>query len=198
MRAFVHQLKIPIAIVVGFVLFGLIVSAHFPRPPKSEEQQAAVSEAFGTTSHNQEKFVQKPVTESSAENEIQFATVTFVVDGDTVELDTGERVRLIGIDAPGQDAPFYAEARNKLSELVLKKQVRMEKDVSNRDRFKRLLRYLYIGDTFVNLEMVRQGYASALRYPPNVKYSRQFLDAEKEARRKQLGMWSPHAYEKKY
>lgn len=121
----------------------------------------------------------------------EFARVTFVVDGDTVEIQTEERVRLIGIDSPERGDPYYTEARNKLSELVLNKQVRMEKDVSEKDRYGRLLRYLYVGNLFVNLEMVKQGYASAYTYPPDVKYSQQFLVAEQEARNKKVGLWVP-------
>jgi endonuclease YncB( thermonuclease family) len=121
----------------------------------------------------------------------EFATVTFVVDGDTVEIQTKERVRLIGIDSPERGDPHYAEARNKLSELVLNKQVRMGKDISERDRYGRLLRYLYVGNLFVNLEMVQRGYASAYTYPPDVKYSAQFLSAEQEARSKKVGLWIP-------
>lgn len=119
----------------------------------------------------------------------ELATVTFVVDGDTVEIQTEERIRLIGIDSPERGDPYYVEARNKLSELVLNKQVRMEKDVSEKDRYGRLLRYLYVGNLFVNLEMVKQGYASAYTYPPDVKYSQQFLAAEQEARSKRVGLW---------
>lgn len=121
----------------------------------------------------------------------EFTTVTFVVDGDTVEIQTEERVRLIGIDSPERGDPYYTEARNKLSELVLNKQVRMEKDVSEKDRYGRLLRYLYVGNLFVNLEMVKQGYASVYTYPPDVKHSAQFLAAEQEARNKKVGLWVP-------
>ena len=121
----------------------------------------------------------------------ELATVTLVVDGDTVEIHTGDRVRLIGIDTPERGNSYYTEARNKLSELVLNKQVQMEKDISEKDRYERLLRYLYVGNLFVNLEMVKQGYASAYTYPPDVQHSAQFLAAEQEARNKKVGLWTP-------
>ena len=148
-----------------------------------------VLRAFGELTNETEK-VPELQPEAPDEATTQFATVTYVVDGDTIEISTGERVRLIGMDTPERGAPYYTEAKNKLSKLVLNKQIRMEKDVSDVDRYSRLLRYLYIGDTFVNLEMVEAGYATTYTYPPDVKYSAQFLAAEQEARNAQLGLWA--------
>jgi len=131
------------------------------------------------------------------------AIVDYVIDGDTIsiydisgvppaiELGNRERVRLIGIDTPERGTTGYIEARNKLSGLTLNKSVILVKDVSERDRYGRLLRYLYVGNLFVNLEMVKQGYASAYTYPPDVKYSASFLAAEREARSKKVGLWVP-------
>lgn len=180
MSTFIQQFKVPIAIIGGFFILGLILSAStLPQPTSQPKEQI-------------EELSQQQVPIEVRNDEIrQSATVTFVVDGDTVEINTGERVRLIGIDASERGEPYYVESRNKLSELVLNKQVRMEKDVSNTDRYSRLLRYLYIGDTFVNLEMVRQGYATAYTYPLDVKYSEQFLSAEQEARSRKVGLWTP-------
>lgn len=116
-------------------------------------------------------------------------TVVSVVDGDTLKISSGEVVRLIGIDSPETKAPYYVEAKNKLTELTLNKKVRLEKDVSETDRYGRLLRFIYVGDLFINLEMVRQGYAVVYTYPPDVKYSQQFVAAEKEARDSKKGLW---------
>lgn len=128
----------------------------------------------------------------SGESGEQFL-VTRVIDGDTIVLESGERVRYIGIDAPeisrGEQC-FSQESKLKNKELVEGKQVRLEKDVSERDRYKRLLRYIYIDDIFVNDYLVRQGYAKAYTYPPDVKYSSQFVEAEKEAREGSRGLWA--------
>jgi len=121
--------------------------------------------------------------------------VTYVVDGDTVEIEGGARVRLIGIDTPERGDPYYAEAKQKMEELVLQKHVRLEKDISEKDRYSRLLRYIYVGDTFVNLQMVQQGYAVAYTYPPDVAHSGQFVAAAAEARNKQIGLWAPEQQE---
>lgn len=126
--------------------------------------------------------------------------VTKVIDGDTIVLENGEVVRYIGIDTPelrsrshgGPDC-YAIEATNKNKELVLNKKVRLVKDVSERDRYNRLLRYVYVNNTFVNETLVREGYAKAVTYPPDVKYADLFRSAEKEARQEGRGLWSPTA-----
>lgn len=119
----------------------------------------------------------------------QVAKVTDVIDGDTIELETGERVRLIGIDAPEFREPYFSESQAKLAELVLDKHVFLERDESEKDEYGRLLRYVYRDEFFINLEMVRLGYAKALIIPPDVKYRDLLFSAEREARRQQLGIW---------
>lgn len=119
-----------------------------------------------------------------------------VIDGDTIELADGRKVRYIGMDTPETVDPrqpvqcFGKEASEKNKELVEGKQVRLEKDVSETDKYGRLLRYVFIGDLFVNDYLVRQGYASVATFPPDVKYQEQFLQAQKEARENNRGLWS--------
>jgi len=131
--------------------------------------------------------------------------VTRVKDGDTIELENGETVRYIGIDTPESVHPrkpvecFGKEASLKNKELVEGKMVRLAKDITDRDKYGRLLRYVYaegpegnrgINDVFINLELVKQGYASVYTYPPDVKYNELFLAAEKEARELNRGLWN--------
>ncbi len=127
-----------------------------------------------------------------------------VKDGDTIELENGEVVRYIGIDTPESVHPrrpiecFGIEASLKNKELVEGKRVRLEKDITDRDKYGRLLRYVYIedqksgfeADFFVNLELVKEGYASVYTYPPDVKYNELFLEAQKNARENNLGLWN--------
>ena len=121
--------------------------------------------------------------------------VTRVIDGDTIELENEERVRYIGIDTPETVDPrkpvqcFGVEASKKNKELVEGKLVRLEKDLTDRDKYNRLLRYVWVGDTFINLELVKQGFASSYSYPPDVKYQDQFVEAQKEAREEKRGLW---------
>jgi micrococcal nuclease len=130
------------------------------------------------------------------------ATIAKVIDGDTIEASingTSETVRLIGIDTPETRKPdtpvecFGVEATKALSKLLPKgTAIRLERDVEPRDRFGRLLAYVYRGrdNLFVNLEMARTGYAAAYTYPPNVAMSDQLVIAAAEARDGGLGLWS--------
>lgn len=126
--------------------------------------------------------------------------VTKVVDGDTIKLENGNTVRLIGIDTPETKDPrrpvgcFGKEASNKMKSLVEDNEVILQKDVSETDKYKRLLRYVYLpledgGVLFVNDYMVREGYAKVLTYPPDVKFNEQLREAEVQAREGGRGLW---------
>ena len=138
-----------------------------------------------------------------------YVVVTKVIDGDTFEIASGEHVRLIGIDTPesrvnpkarrdsdrtGEDILTIVsrgkEATNFTKQLVEGKSVRLEFDVGKRDKYDRLLAYVYLEDgTFVNEVIIREGYASPLTIPPNVKYADKFLKLYDEARRLERGLW---------
>ena len=145
--------------------------------------------------------------QSSKDKEIHH--VTYVFDGDTIKLDNGEHVRLIGIDAPeahdndkltrdvahrhvdrhvqlamGQKAARYARG------LLSGQDVRLVYDVEPRDRYHRLLAYVYLMDgTFVNEQIIREGYAYPLTIPPNVHYAHKFKQCFDEAREQKKGLW---------
>ncbi len=136
------------------------------------------------------------------------AKVSRVVDGDTIELSTGEKVRYIGIDTPetvDRRKPvqcFGKEAARANTSLVAGKTVRLEKDVSDKDQYGRLLRYVFLpaqkpgqADLFVNDFLVREGFATAATFPPDVKYAELFLAAQKEAQAYNRGLWKscPHS-----
>lgn len=120
-----------------------------------------------------------------------------VVDGDTIELDNGEKVRYIGINTPESVDPrrkvecFGKEASVYNKELVEGKEVRLERDISERDTYGRLLRFVYLEDgTFVNEVLVREGYAFVSTYPPDVVKQDIFRQAELEARNEKRGLWN--------
>lgn len=123
-----------------------------------------------------------------------------VIDGDTIKVRIGGKeysVRYIGIDtpetvAPGKPVqPYGPEATAKNKELVGGKTVRLEKDVSETDQYGRLLRYVYVGDLFVNKELVRLGYARQKAYPPDTKYQDDLIEAERQAGYfNEIGIWS--------
>ena len=131
-----------------------------------------------------------------AAHEERWVHVQRTVDGDTVLLATGERVRYIGIDTPELHHPrkpiqaYAREAKQFNQNLVAGKTVRLEFDVQRYDKYRRLLAYVYLSDgTFVNAELIRQGYAQILTIPPNVRHSELFLKYQQEAREASRGLW---------
>lgn len=118
------------------------------------------------------------------------ATVTRVIDGDTIEVNiSGQRftVRYVGVNTPERDEACYAEATNANRALVENQTVTLVRDVSNTDRFDRLLRYIYVGDTLVNAALVQQGWAEKVEYPPDTSLAAQFGALEAAARAANLG-----------
>jgi endonuclease YncB( thermonuclease family) len=96
--------------------------------------------------------------------------VVDVIDGDTIDVEIdGQvyRVRYIGVNTPERDEPCYREARDANAAWVDGRMVTLERDQSETDRFDRLLRYVYVGDVFVNAALVQDGYAEAVLYPPD-------------------------------
>lgn len=123
--------------------------------------------------------------------------VTRVIDGDTFETADGKKVRYIGINAPESVDPrrraecFGKEATHFHRELVEGQEVRLEKDVSETDKYGRLLRFVFLSDgTLVNETLVSEGYAYASVYPPDISKREVFIQAEKEAREAQRGLWA--------
>ncbi len=118
-----------------------------------------------------------------------------VIDGDTIVVEGDERVRYIGIDTPelasgSKAAELMAEEAKEFNrKWVEGKMVVLEFDRQKRDRYDRLLAYVYIGETMVNEELVRKGFAREKAYPPNLKYQRMFETVEKEARGRRIGIW---------
>jgi len=126
--------------------------------------------------------------------------VSRVIDGDTIELSNKEIVRYIGIDTPElrekKDAGWiynprpYAEAAKDFNKrLVEGRLVRLELDVQKKDKYGRTLAYVYVEDKMINSEMLKEGYAMIYTYPPNVKYTEEFLAAQKFARDNNKGLW---------
>jgi len=132
------------------------------------------------------------------------------VDGDTLKLENGERVRLIGIDTPemhesdklyrdsqrtGQDVSTIQALGRRAYEFTKKivegQRVSLEFDVEKYDKYDRLLAYVYLkkDGTFVNAEIIKQGYASLMTIPPNAKYADLFLKLYQEARNNKRGLW---------
>ena len=137
----------------------------------------------------------------SGNNTNVFFRIHRVVDGDTFWLINAkgekEKIRFIGIDAPeaknyGKKVKQYygKESTLFLTNYLKGKKVRLEFDVQKYDQYGRTLAYVFMEDgTFLNEYLIKNGYAKVVTFPPNVKYHRQFVIAERYARQHQLGMW---------
>lgn len=139
--------------------------------------------------------------DSTAKTVPVYFRVTRIIDGDTFYIyntATGEeRIRLIGIDAPEsrssrnkQIGYFGKQASIYLHRLLKAESVRLEYDVSRKDRYGRTLAYAYLpnGD-FINAILLKQGYASTLTIPPNTKHYALFSRLQQEARMNGRGLW---------
>ncbi len=118
---------------------------------------------------------------------------TAIIDGDTFRLSNGEKVRLIGIDAPELSQPGGEESREYLRRLILNKGVILEKGYEDRDKYGRLLRFVYIDDTCINEEMIRQGYAEARYITDSIR--EYYIQLEIEAETAKAGLWSANIFQ---
>ncbi|MCL6500913.1 MAG: thermonuclease family protein, partial [Candidatus Pacearchaeota archaeon] len=120
---------------------------------------------------------------------LEAATIVEVIDGDTVKTSNNETIRLLHVNTPEKGEECYQEAKNRLRELVENKTVWLERDMQDKDKYGRKLRYLFLDyntdlhnyEGFVNLMLVREGYASWLIIKPNMKYKPAFEEAMAKA-----------------
>jgi endonuclease YncB( thermonuclease family) len=120
----------------------------------------------------------------------EIGTVTRIVDGDTIEVNIDGviyDVRYIGVNTPERDEPCYAEATEANRALVEGQVVTLVKDVSETDRYGRLLRYVYVGDLMVNELLVANGWAEAVLYEPDSAYWQQFVMLEQAVENLDIG-----------
>lgn len=128
------------------------------------------------------------------------ARVTRIIDGDTIEIATGQKVRYIGVDTPelhktgSKPICFGQQARDENLRLVAGKTVKLVKDVSETDRYGRLLRYVYITgadgtELFINEYLIKEGYAYSVTFPPDVRYADYFRSLQRQAEEQKKGLW---------
>lgn len=131
-------------------------------------------------------------------SESKTADVVRVIDGDTIKVNTHqgtETVRYIGIDTPETVKPgekvqcFGREASDANRRLVMGHRVRLVTDSEPRDRYGRLLAYVWSGNVFINARLIAGGYAHARQYPPNTRYAARFSELERRAKRARRGLW---------
>lgn len=164
-----------LALLFVFIGFYLSIKSKNRQPPTTNYQPITISLSPSPTR--------------------QKAKVSFVFDGDTIELTDKRRVRYIGINAPELNIKekkpqcFATDSAKINKELVLGQEIEMEKDASETDKYGRLLRYAYIDGIFINDFLLRQGFAKLDLIPPDLTYSEQFKAAEKEAKENKRGLW---------
>ena len=122
--------------------------------------------------------------------------VTRVIDGDTVEIEGGEHVRYVGVDTPETVKPntsiqcFGEEASARNKQLVEGKLVTLVRDVSDRDDYGRLLRYVYVDGTDVSAVLIQEGFGYVYSRSPDTAHLQQYGKLEREARARGAGLWS--------
>ena len=149
-------------IIFGIILFFIIIIALLPDKDTPQNPNPPISPPF---------------------------IVTKIIDGDTVIINN-ESVRLICIDTPERGEEGYKEASDYLESLILNKEVVLEEDITKRDKYNRLLYYIFTKDgRFVNEIMVRQGHAEAYPYEPDTRLCPQIIEAEKQAKITGKNIW---------
>lgn len=139
------------------------------------------------------KIINTPTPSPVEIAQSETAKVIKVFDGDTIEIEGGIKVRYIGVDStevyPSKQC-FSAEAKAENEKLVLGKEVTLIKDISETDKYGRLLRYVFVGDEFINDDLVKNGFAKVMTVPPDENYKDEFEASENYAKENNLGLWS--------
>jgi len=215
MREFLGKNKIVIAILVGAIIIGSAIyfsgqkeKSIFSKKIKQESQEISGENAKNESSQTAGVVCQNiPELKDGA---IKLATK--IIDGDTFLIEGGYSVRILGIDADERDHPCYEAAKNRLEELILNKEVKLEKGVEDKDQWCRYLRYVFLpafasaydkssaakeasadkDDKNISLELVKEGLAVARFSPEDVKYRQEITTAEQQAKENKIGCkWSP-------
>lgn len=185
-----NLVKLLLSAITFFIYFLLLAGLYFYKNPNTLTINSVNVFLFDK---NAKSEILNPTAKVTVLPNEGVFFVTRVIDGDTIEISTGEKVRYIGINAPeltNRNECFAGNARQKNVSLVLNKKVKLVKDVSDKDRYGRLLRYVYIDKLFVNKTLVEEGYANAATYPPDVKFKDLFVQMQKQAQEQKKGLWN--------
>ncbi len=119
-----------------------------------------------------------------------------VIDGDSILLKNGETVRYIGIDAPEKSQPYFEEAKEVNRKMVEGKRISLEYDQEIRDKYSRILAYVWMDSLLVNAELIKKGLARLYPFRSNLTYIDTFCLLQKQARGQKIGIWSVPVSEK--
>ena len=172
-----------------FILITALLISFSSCNSRSGKRVSGNTDKYGINSNNQ------------SENQKGYYSVSKIVDGDTFRVYDGTKkglaIRLIGVDTPEtrksahkEIGYFGEEAKQYLSSLLTGKKIKLVYDVNQFDRYQRTLAYVYLEDgTFVNAELVKNGFAMVMTIPPNVKFADEFARLQQEAREYNRGLW---------
>ncbi len=180
-------------ILLLFLLFCAIISSIQPDTATITEDTISIENFTLYTEDTISTGDINPSTEDTIFCTEDAILCTTIIDGDTFELETGEKVRLIGIDAPELSQPGGEESRQYLTQLILNKGVTLERGYEERDNYNRLLRFVYIDDVCINEEMIRQGYAEARYLTDSIR--EYYIKLEMEAEIAKAGLWSANIFQ---
>jgi len=172
-------------------LLALAAALSSPAAARSARDQAGGAPGQAALAQVSDSGPPRPVRPTTS------CTVTRIVDGDTIVCSRVGRIRLIGMDTPelGQ-ASFGVRAAEALAALIpVGSTVQLERDVEARDRYDRVLAYVWHGGAMVNWLMVRHGFAVTLTYPPNVQYVEWFAAAQRRAQAEGRGLWASGGFD---
>ncbi len=189
-----------VSLVMGAILLSACVAQSQPSMPLEETTLTQISPSTTSTTAARPPVVTStlpsmpvPSPRNAAGNTVQ---IVRVLDGDTivVHIDGVEdRVRLIGINAPESGECIVDEATTMLTTILDGRSVTLLGDVNDRDQYGRLLRYVYVGEVFVNEQLVEAGVAFAHRYEPDTAMAEVLEAAQLRAQQAAVGMWAPDA-----
>ncbi|MBS2968509.1 thermonuclease family protein [Metabacillus sp. KIGAM252] len=189
---------------VIILLTHLILAGCSAMTQHSDQPVQTQSSSYNETKQEKHEDEKGTVREEEKGNTIQ-ATVLSVTDGDTLKAElkngTTEKVRLILVDTPesrgkyqGNPQPFAKEASVFTKEQLEGKEIELELGVEERDRFGRLLAYIWIDGEMYNERLLKEGLARVAVYPPNTKYLDQFKEVEAKAKKEERKIWSLENY----
>ena len=191
MANFLEKNKVFLAIIIGALIIGVMIYAALKNSTGNQVEEQGQTDVS----------VSAPATSTTQCMAPQEVLATKIVDGDTIIVEGGFNVRLLGIDADERGYPCYESASKRLEELILNKKVRLEKDITDVDQYQRCLRYIFLpaaanamageDEQNVGLQLVKEGLAIARFYEPDVKYKEEIVSAEKIAVDNKVGCkWS--------
>jgi len=185
MKNFFERNKIFLGIIVGALVIGAAIYFSSEKPEINKSPKSVLEEAVPRPSENSCSNI--PKLEDGA---VKLATK--IIDGDTFLIEGGYSVRILGIDADERDYPCYQAAKERLEELILNKEVKLQKGTEDKDQWCRYLRYVFLDNKNISLELAKEGLAVARFSPEDVKYQEEIATAEKQAKENKIGCkWSP-------